>query len=78
MSYSRWSNSCWYTFANVNGCLSVWYDMDKTIDWSRESLEELMTSMPRERILSLMNLYGCAEAEAEEAIGYMEQYLNES
>ena len=53
MSYSRWSNSSWYTFWAVRGEESLqgdineevfvgWYDMDHTIDWTYKEVDNLL------------------------------------
>jgi hypothetical protein len=77
MSYSRWSNSAWYSFYNVNGKLSLWYDMDHTIDLAHDELLELM-SLDKEIIIELLIAeYNCKETEAIEAIKYIEQFLEE-
>lgn len=48
MSYSRWSNSPWYTFWNANSgptrgeqILSLWYGMDHVRDWTYEELKRM-------------------------------------
>jgi hypothetical protein len=41
MSYARWSNSCWYAFYNVNGKLSLWYDMQHTFDIDFDDCKEM-------------------------------------
>lgn len=70
MSYARWSNSAWYAFYNVNGCLSLWYDMEHTID------------IPYENALTITKedvkmVYGCSEEEAEEAMKYVSIFLED-
>lgn len=77
MSYSRWSNSAWYSFYNVNGKLSLWYDMDHTIDLAQDDLLELMSLDQKTIIDLLMAEYNCKETEAIEAIKYIEQFLEE-
>ncbi len=77
MSYARWSNSCWYAFYNVNGCLSLWYSMDSTYDWDYESVVKCLGLDAPERNATLMEMYACDATEAEEAIQYMEQYLED-
>ena len=47
MSYSRWSNSSWYSFYNVNGRLSLWLDMEHTIDWE---YDDLIDKNPNRRV----------------------------
>ena len=51
MSYSRWGNSCWYTFYHTlcghpsskkeNQVMACWYSLDKTIDWTYKEILEL-------------------------------------
>lgn len=48
MSYSRWSNSVWYSFWNtVSGpsreeqILSLWYNLDLCKDWTYEELKNM-------------------------------------
>jgi hypothetical protein len=77
MSYARWSNSCWYAFYNVNGCLSLWYSMDKTFDIPVEDVQEILDRDAPERVAVIMEIYACAESEAEEAIKYMEMFLED-
>jgi hypothetical protein len=68
MSYSRWSNSCWYAFYNVNGCLSLWYDLDHTIDLTHEECEIIDKD-------KLIEIYGCSPKEATEALEYVAIFL---
>ena len=77
MSYARWSNSSWYAFYNVNGKLSLWYDMDHTIDWEPEELREVMAQDPEKIPPFFMEIYGCSKEEAQEAMGYIRHYLEE-
>jgi hypothetical protein len=70
MSYSRWSNSTWYAFYNVNGCLSLWYDMDHIIDWKYEDVKDIT-------VQKLIDVYDCSEVEAIEAIIYINEYLQD-
>ena len=73
MSYSRWSNSAWYSFYNVNGKLSLWYDLDHTYDFN---IEEVKTMLSKEDKIPefLQNVYECTHEEALEAIKYMKYY----
>ena len=48
MSYSRWSNSPWYTFWNVcsgptkgEQVLSLWYTMDYCKEWTYDELKSM-------------------------------------
>ena len=77
MSYARWSNSCWYAFYNVNGCLSLWYDMDHIIDWQFEELKDIMAQDPEKIPKFFMAVYECTEEEAQEALQYIGYYLEE-
>ena len=77
MSYSRWSDSAWHSFYNVNGRLSLWYDMDRIIDWTEGELLELMSLEQGKIVETLMETYGCLESEAIEAIEYIELFLEE-
>ena len=77
MSYARWSNSSWYAFYNVNGKLSLWYDMDHIIDWEYEDLIELMEQDPTKISIFIMELYKCTEAEAVEAITYIKSFIED-
>jgi hypothetical protein len=70
MSYARWSNSCWYAFYNVNGCLSLWYDMEHTIDIP---YEDALTITKEDVIV----MYECTEEEAEEAMKYVGYFLKD-
>jgi len=83
MSYSRWSNSSWYTFWAVRGeellqnnineeIFAAWYDMDHTIDWTFEEVDNLLQK-DHEQIISLLQLkYGCSPDEANELQEYMQ------
>ena len=70
MSYARWSNSSWYAFYNVNGCLSLWYDMEHTIDIP---YEDALTITKED----VMMVYECNEEEAEEAMKYVSLFLED-
>ena len=54
MSYSRWSTSCWYAFYNVNGKLSLWYDMDHTFDWDYDDLIDCMENAEMKKVLIII------------------------
>lgn len=70
MSYSRWSNSCWYAFYNVNGCLSLWYDLDHTIDLTYEECKTMTAD-------NLIKIYNCSPQEATEALEYVGFFVDE-
>ena len=71
MSYSRWSNSDWYSFANINGRLSLWLaGGGKTLDWTYEECQLLEVAV-------IMDIYGCSRDNAEEAMKYVGYYLSE-
>ena len=70
MSYARWSNSAWYAFYNVNGCLSLWYSLDKTIDIPYEDALDITKE-------ELVAVYECTDAEAEEAMTYIKSYIED-
>jgi predicted RecB family endonuclease len=77
MSYARWSNSAWYAFYNVNGKLSLWYDMDHTIDLEYDDLMEFKQYEDEALITQLILVYECTRDEAIEAIQYINQYLED-
>jgi hypothetical protein len=70
MAYSRWSNSSWYAFYNVNGCLSLWYDMDHTIDIPYEDALEITKE-------EIVMVYGCTEEQADEAMTYIQYFIED-
>ena len=77
MSYARWSNSSWYAFYNVNGRLSLWYDMDHIIDWEYSELQDIMAQDSEKIPLFFMAVYKCSEEDAREAMTYIRYYLQE-
>ena len=77
MSYARWSNSAWYAFYNVNGKLSLWYDMDHTIDLEYGDLMEFKQYEDEALITQLILMYECTREEAIEAIQYINMYLED-
>jgi hypothetical protein len=77
MSYARWSNSAWYAFYNVNGKLSLWYDMDHTIDLEYDDLMESKQYEDESLITQLILMYECTREEAIEAIQYINMYLED-
>jgi len=74
MSYSRWSNSVWYSFYNTENKLSLWYDMDKLIDWHYHDLVDMITD-EETCCEQLVLLYGCTLAEAQEALRYIKDFI---
>lgn len=82
MSYSRWSNSSWYTFWALRGeqdpqsideeIFAGWYGMDKCIDWTYVEVDNLLHKDP-EYIIRLLQLrYDCSPDEAGELQEYMQ------
>ena len=76
MSYSRWSFSVWYSFWNSDSSgkskddqvLSLWYSMDKTIDWTYPELLDVTTEDVQRR-------YNCEIEDAEEAMDYIKKFI---
>ena len=77
MSYSRWGGSSWYSFYNVNGKLSLWYDMEHTIDWEYDELVEIMQQDPEKIPLFFKEIYACSIDEAKEAITYIKMFMED-
>ena len=77
MSYSRWSHSHWYAFSNCDDKLSLWYDLDNTIDWDKDRLEELLKYDDEAIIAELIITYNCTREEAKEALEYVHLYISE-
>lgn len=77
MSYARWSNSAWYAFYNVNGKLSLWYDMEHTFDWEFDELNRVMSKDPEKIPLFFSEVYGCTIEQATEAVEYVRMYLED-
>jgi len=78
MSYSRWSNSAWYTFWSGNSgdlvedqVLSLWYSIDQTKDWTWEELRYWTVADVLE------NYTDVTEDEAIEAHKYILQWLRD-
>jgi len=78
MSYSRWSNSTWYTFWSVSDAkckedevLSLWLSIDSTKDWTYNELK----SWTVETVLE--NYKDITQAEAEEAFEYIKYFLED-
>ena len=77
MSYSRWSYSVWYTFWNANGgeeksdqVLSLWYSMDKTVDWLYSDLINVTAEDIQKR-------YNCDIEDAQEAMMYIGMFIKD-
>ena len=78
MSYSRWNYSVWYTFWNGANSgkskdeqiLSLWYSMDKTIDWEYDDLLEVTAK-------DIQKCYNCEIEDAEEAMTYINEFIKD-
>ena len=78
MSYSRWNYSVWYTFWNGASSgeskdeqiLSLWYSMDKTIDWEYDDLLEVTAK-------DIQKCYNCEIEDAEEAMNYINEFIKD-
>ena len=75
MSYSRWSNSVWYSYwscysgPTVNEqVLCLLHRAGKRKDWTLEELLDL-------RVVDIQAYYDCSIIEAEEAGSYIEQFI---
>ena len=76
MSYSRWSNSVWYSFWSTSDAkrkedevFCLWADMSQTKDWTYEQLLGFtVEDIGKEYV-------GITLAEAEEAWGYIQNFL---
>jgi hypothetical protein len=68
MSYSRWSNSSWYSFYNVENTLSLWYNMNNLQDWTYEECLSLTET-------NIINYYKCTQGEAQEAMQYVLKFI---
>jgi len=76
MSYSRWGNSAWYSFWSSNSgtsrdeqVLSLWYSIGQTKDWLYETLKTWS-------VADVLNNYtDVTEDEAQEAYGYIQEFL---
>ena len=79
MSYSRWSNSSWYTFwsstcesdAVEDQVLSLWYSLDQTKDWTWEEIRHWTVADILENYIHI------TEDEAIEAYKYIQQWLRD-
>ena len=77
MSYSRWSNSIWYSFWAANDAqtkdeqlLSLWYSMDKTIDWTYSEIAHITES-------DIQRRYDCDIEESQEAMTYINRFIKD-
>ena len=78
MSYSRWNYSVWYTFWNSassgkskdDQVLSLWYSMDKTIDWAYSELLDVTVEDVQKR-------YNCEIEDAEESMTYINEFIKD-
>jgi len=78
VSYSRWSYSVWYSFWNSassgkkknDQVLSLWYSMDKTIDWTYPELLNVTAEDVQRR-------YNCEIEDAEEAMNYINEFIKD-
>lgn len=76
MSYSRWSYSVWYSFWNSANSgkskdeqvLSLWYSLDKTIDWPYSELLDVTAE-------DIQRRYRCEIEDAEEAMNYIKKFI---
>lgn len=66
MSYSRWSNSCWYSFYHVGGMFSLW-GYEKDTNWTPEEAKALTEQ-------KILEHYGCTPDEAKEAMEYVAEF----
>ena len=78
MSYSRWGYSVWYTFWNSassgkskdDQVLSLWYSMDKTIDWNYSEITHITES-------DIQRRYDCDIEESQEAMTYINRFIKD-
>jgi hypothetical protein len=78
MSYSRWSWSTWYSFWNGGNSgsskdeqiLSLWYSMDKTIDWLYPDLIDITAE-------DIQRRYDCDIEESHEAMTYVNRFIDD-
>ena len=78
MSYSRWSFSVWYSFWNSANSgkskdeqvLSLWYSMDKTIDWMYSDLVDITAE-------DIQRRYRCEIEDAEEGMDYVKRFIKD-
>jgi len=76
VSYSRWSYSVWYTFWNSASSgeskdeqvLSLWYSLEKTIDWAYSDLVNITAE-------DIQRRYECEIEDAQEAMDYVNRFI---
>jgi len=76
VSYSRWSFSVWYSFWNDASSgkskdeqvLSLWYSLDKTIDWIYSDLVNITAE-------DIQRRYKCDIEDAQEAMDYVNRFI---
>ncbi len=78
MSYSRWGDSCWYTFYSDSGSvgkenqvMACWLGLDQCVDWTYAEILELLDDSPNFKICQR---YNCTITEAHELISYMKEF----
>ena len=78
MSYSRWSFSVWYSFWNgassgsskEEQIMSLWYSLDKTIDWTYSELLNVTAE-------DIQRRYRCEIEDAQEAMDYINRFIKD-
>ena len=77
MSYSSWSYSVWYSFWSANGAetkeeqiMSLWYSLDKTIDWTYSELLNVTAE-------DIQRRYRCEIEDAQEAMDYVNRFIKD-
>ena len=82
MSYSRWSDSVWYTFWNTSSgktkdeqILSLWYSFWNTRDITYQELKELAEDKSIHDMIIWK--YKCNVDEAKEAVKYIKRFIQD-
>ena len=77
MSYSRWSYYVLYSFWSANGAetkeeqiMSLWYSLDKTIDWTYSDLLNVTAE-------DIQRRYRCEIEDAQEAMDYVNRFIKD-
>ena len=85
MSYSRWSNSSWYTFYNASGgetldeqVLSAWYSLEGCVDWTYAELVHLTRGENEDIINRIRIKYNCSGDEAAELYDYIQEFMHDA